>query len=170
MRGGLYWIETQDLNWTGRLAIMARPRAGDWLADEIASWQAAGVHEVVSLLEPAEVRELDLAREVTLCQDGGLVFTTLPIPDRGVPGSMRGMAALARRLASNLGAGRSVAVHCRAGIGRSSLVGACVMVCAGLEAPTAFDRIAQARGVPVPDTEEQRAWVRSFAEALPLMA
>ena len=34
----------------GRLAIMARPRAGDWLEDEISGWRAQGVEIVVSLL------------------------------------------------------------------------------------------------------------------------
>ncbi|MEA1674524.1 protein-tyrosine phosphatase family protein [Nitrospirillum sp. BR 11163] len=170
MYAALYWIDAQDLPWTGRLAIMARPRAGDWLEDEVAGWHAAGVAEVVSLLEPAEVRELALMEEEALCRGWGMAFTTLPIPDRGVPNSLRQVTALARRLSQELAAGRPVAVHCRAGIGRSSLLAACVMACAGLDAATAFARIAQARGMPVPDTDEQRAWVWSFAEVLPLLA
>jgi hypothetical protein len=43
----LYWIDAPA---TGRLAIMARPRAGDWLDDEIAGWKLAGVDTVVCLL------------------------------------------------------------------------------------------------------------------------
>src|SRR5262249_61758505 len=39
---------------TGRLAIMPRPRAGDWLDDEAASWRRHGLGLVVSLLEDAE--------------------------------------------------------------------------------------------------------------------
>jgi hypothetical protein len=35
----------------GRLAIVPRPRAGDWLDDEIAAWRAEGIDLVVSLLE-----------------------------------------------------------------------------------------------------------------------
>lgn len=34
---------------------MARPRAGEWLEDEIAGWRAQSVDIVVSLLEPAEI-------------------------------------------------------------------------------------------------------------------
>jgi hypothetical protein len=33
------------------LAIMARPRAGDWLDGEIAGWRAQGIGVIVSLLE-----------------------------------------------------------------------------------------------------------------------
>lgn len=124
---------------------------------------------MVSLLEPGEVRELALGEEEALCRGRGLAFTSLPIPDRGVPESRRQMAALVRRLSQDLMGGRSIAVHCRAGIGRSSLLAAGVMACAGLDVSEAFARIAQARGVPVPDTDGQRAWVLSFAEALPLL-
>ena len=42
----------------GRLAIMARPRAGEWLGDEISGWRAEGIDTVISLLEQEEVSEL----------------------------------------------------------------------------------------------------------------
>ena len=56
-------------------------------------------------------------------------------------------------------------IHCRAGIGRSSLIAACVLVRAGHDVNSAFDTIAKARGVEVPDTEAQRAWVSTFLAA-----
>ncbi|MGC2781957.1 MAG: hypothetical protein WA418_40625, partial [Bradyrhizobium sp.] len=67
----LHWI---DLPISGRLAIAARPRAGDWLDDEIGAWASDGVAVVVSLLEPAEVHELGLQREAALCQSHGMAF------------------------------------------------------------------------------------------------
>lgn len=57
MRPNVYWV---DLPASGRLAIMPRPRAGDWLDKEIAGWRAEGIHVVVSLLEAEEVAELGL--------------------------------------------------------------------------------------------------------------
>jgi protein-tyrosine phosphatase len=60
--------------------------------------------------------------------------------------------------------GNAVAVHCRAGIGRSSLIAACVLVLLGFAPGMAFDLIGKARGVKVPDTEEQRDWVDMFRE------
>jgi hypothetical protein len=64
MRPEIFWI---DAALPGRIAIMPRPRAGDWLADEVAGWRAEGVDLVVSLLEPHEVAELGLGDEADLC-------------------------------------------------------------------------------------------------------
>ena len=64
MRPKIHWI---DLPAGVRLAIMPRPRAGDWLDDEVAGWRAEGIDVIVSLLEAGEVRELGLRREAGLC-------------------------------------------------------------------------------------------------------
>jgi protein-tyrosine phosphatase len=55
-----------------------------------------------------------------------------------------------------------VAVHCWGGVGRSSLIAAAVLVGRGTDAEQAWARIAEARGVPVPETDEQRAWVTAL--------
>jgi protein-tyrosine phosphatase len=159
----VYWI---DAPLAGRLAIVPRPRAGDWLDDEIAGWQAEGIDVVVSLLESEEVVELGLCDEAGLCSAYSTEFASYPIPDRGVPSSWRTALALARKLASRLTQGKTVAIHCRAGIGRSSVIAACGLVCLGTNPDRAFDLIAKARGIEVPDTEEQRAWVEAFASWL----
>lgn len=69
------------------LAIMPRPRAGDWLEDEVLSWHRSGVRTVVSLLEAHEFTELGLGDEQRLCSAHGIEFVSFPIPDRGVPTS-----------------------------------------------------------------------------------
>ncbi len=61
----IYWIPVIA---AGRLAIMPRPRSGDWLADEISAWDREGLNVVVSLLESHEVKELGLGDEATLCK------------------------------------------------------------------------------------------------------
>jgi hypothetical protein len=92
-------------------------------------------------------------------------FIAFPVPDGGVPASTRETMALAEAIVARLDEGKAVAVHCRAGIGRSSLIAACVLVLLGLAPGMAFDRIGKARGVKVPDTEGQRDWVDMFREA-----
>ena len=156
----VYWI---DAPLAGRLAIVPRPRAGDWLDDEIAGWRAEGIDVVVSLLEPEEVVELGLCDEAGLCDGHKMEFVSFPIPDRGVPSSWPQASAVARLVASRVAQGQTVAIHCRAGIGRSSVITACTLICLGTTLDRAFEMIAQARGVEVPDTGEQRAWVRAFA-------
>ena len=96
---------------------MARPRAGEWLRDEIAGWRKAGIDTVVSLLEASEVRELELGDEASCCEALGMEFITFPIRDRGVPTALPVTRTLINGLASKLQAGLSVAIHCRAGIG-----------------------------------------------------
>jgi protein-tyrosine phosphatase len=111
------------------------------------------------LLRPDEVAEFELQEEETQSRAQGLEFYSFPIPDYGVPGSQADLVELVGRLEAALESGRNVAIHCRQGIGRSSLVAASLLIAAGETANEAFRRIEQARGRPVPDTAEQRDWV-----------
>jgi protein-tyrosine phosphatase len=118
---------------------------------------------VVSLLTPEEITEFELDQEERWCQVHGVQFHSFPILDRGVPASREPLADLVIRLEKVLGASKSVAVHCRQGIGRSSLVAATLLVSAGEDPEAALECISRARGCPVPDTLEQRDWVKAFA-------
>jgi protein-tyrosine phosphatase len=155
----IYWLQLPEA-W--RLAIMPRPRAGDWLDDEIADWRAEGINVVVSLLERNEISELELGQEPKLCRANNMEFISFPIPDRGVPASMKETEQLVRRVSAAIVEGKAVAIHCRAGIGRSSLIAACVLVLNGYDSDFAFAAIEKVRGVEVPDTEIQREWVSTF--------
>jgi len=156
MSADIYWIPGIP---GGRLAILGRPRAGDWLADEIADWKAAGVTDVVSLLQSHEIRELGLTREAEIVQQLGLSFEEFPIPDRGVPESVDAVHALWTRIETEIRNGRAVGVHCRASIGRAGLVVAGVLMGLGAAESEAWQRASAARGRPLPDTDEQRLWV-----------
>lgn len=145
---------------------MARPRADEWLEAEVNAWADAGVEMVMTLLESEEVSELGLQREAELCRTYGIAFMSFPIPDRGVPESRRDASRIARLLAIGLREGRSIAIHCRAGIGRSSVMAACALICSGHEAEQALRLISASRGLAVPDTDEQRDWVIAFGNAL----
>lgn len=153
MPSDIYWVDHKG---PSRLAIMARPRAGDWLEDEIENWRAEGVQVVVSLLEPSEEAELGLEAEAEACRSQGIEFIRFPIADRGVPADRETALQLARQLGASE---QAIAIHCRAGIGRSSLMAALVLAHRGLSADAAFDLIRAARGVTVPDTDQQREWI-----------
>ena len=60
MNPELFWVPGP---WRGKLAVVARPRGGDWLEDEASGWHRAGIDVVVSLLEEEEADDLGLARE-----------------------------------------------------------------------------------------------------------
>jgi protein-tyrosine phosphatase len=156
----LYWI--RDVS-PLRLAQMARPRSGEWLRDEITGWQRAGIDTVVSLLEPHEVQELALKDEASLCAELGIEFLAFPIADRGTPRSLPDTLALVDRLVDRLRSDKGVGIHCRAGIGRSGLISACVLVRLGVPFAEVFSMLSRARKVPVPDTSAQIDWVQRYA-------
>lgn len=145
---------------SGRLSTMARPRGGDWLEDELTAL-ARHVNVLVCLLTRDELDALELRREAELATAAGLTFHHHPIEDRRVPDD--GVRALVSTLSAELRAGRHVAIHCRAGIGRSSVVAGAVLCTLGLDADTALARITAAHGLEVPDTTDQAAWLRDFA-------
>lgn len=120
---------------------------------------------MVCLLPPAEMVALGLQREAALCGAAGLEFVSFPIQDFGVPGSIQDTATMARTIAGGVTAGRSIAVHCRGGIGRSSTIAACVLICLGVATDRALELIAAARGIAVPETPAQQAWVLAFEKA-----
>jgi protein-tyrosine phosphatase len=159
----VFWIPCDTL---GRIGIATRPRGGDWLKEDIDSLHKAGTSLVVSMLTPDESLELQLEMEEKLCQDEGIDYQLVPIPDRGVPSNMRELAQLAHQWAKLLENGKNIIFHCRQGIGRSAMMVALVLVTRGTDVDSAFQIIEKARKRPVPDTEEQRTWVEQYAVGL----
>lgn len=147
----------------GKLALAARPRGGDWLADDVANWKRMGVDTVVSLLTSDEEQDLQLSEERREAESQGLAFISFPIPDRDVPASELELGRLLVRMDQKLSSGRGVLVHCRQGIGRSGLVAACLLVKRGASPGAAVDTVSSARGIPVPETPEQREWIDHYA-------
>lgn len=161
MKAELYWVEGFPV------AIMPRPRGGDWLTDELSSLRAQGVHVLASLLTREEMLELEIADEPGLAQAIGLEFHHMPVADRTVPAGARETLGLVNLLAERARSGKAVAVHCRAGIGRSGTVAALVLWRLGLSVEQAFEALSRARRCPVPDTDEQRAWAVQIAANFP---
>jgi protein-tyrosine phosphatase len=129
------------------------------LEDEVLGWLRAGIDVVVSLLTPGEERELELSDEGRLALVHGIQFVSFPVVDRGIPSSLPDTVTMLGDLRSELQAGKNVAVHCRQGIGRSAIIAAGLLVASGVEPQTALEMVGSARGLTVPETPEQRAWV-----------
>lgn len=160
MRATIYWIETAG---PGQLAIVPRPRGGDWLEDEVRAWRQAGLEVIVSLLVADEMSDLDLEREAELSRAAGLTFISFPIADRSVPPSRSTALSLLRELLGLLSGGKNVGIHCRQGIGRAALLATSLLVLSGVTPEAALQRVSHARGCAVPETAEQRAWVLALA-------
>jgi protein-tyrosine phosphatase len=161
MQPEIYWIKDFKV---GYLAIMPKPRAGDWLDDEINGLRQEGVNILVSLLTIDEIYELGLKEENEICRTYDIEFISFPIFDRQVPSSIMETVQLSQSLWVQIKNGKKVAIHCRAGIGRSALMVASVLVCAGISPKNAYEMVAKSRGLAVPDTNEQRRWLDIFAK------
>lgn len=161
MRAPLYSMQGLP---TGMVSIMARPRGGDWLIDEIKALRASGVDILVSLLTSTEVSELDLAEEAAFCHQQGIRYHSFAIRDRSIPPFSDQTFSFLKQLEESLSEGKHLAFHCRQGLGRAVVMAASVLVLTGFTPEHAFDLLSHARGYQVPETEEQRAWVIAFAQ------
>src|SRR5262245_61661566 len=119
----VYWV--RDIA-PLRLALMPRPRGDDWLREEVSGWAQRRIDTVVSLLASTEARELGLSDDAALCAEHSIDFVSFPIPDRGTPPSIPATVTLVNDLVVRMRSGHGVAVHCRAGIGRTGILGACI--------------------------------------------
>jgi protein-tyrosine phosphatase len=148
----------------GRLGVVERPRGGDWLASDMAELRRLGVDTLVSALVPDELKTTWLEREEAEARSAGIRFQELPISNLGTPTRTDALDSLAA-LANEVREGRFVAAHCYASVGRSPLIIASIMVLLGAEPEDAWRELEASRGREVPDTLEQREWVRQFARA-----
>ncbi|MEE9345355.1 MAG: dual specificity protein phosphatase family protein [Methylococcales bacterium] len=152
----VYYVEKIGL---GFLAIMAKPMSGEWIEDEFSGLANLQVLQILSLLELSEQNKLGLKDEKILCEKNNIKFISYPIKDRGLPSSVQEFAQLTKVIHKQIIGGANTVIHCRAGIGRTGIVAAGVLLHAELGATEAFQRISKARGIQVPDTEQQFDWV-----------
>lgn len=128
---------------------------------------AAGIECFFDLTQPGEIAphppyESELP--------AGIEYLRAPVTDHAVPEERAQMAAILDALSRVLGSGRRVYLHCRAGIGRTGTVAACLLIERGMapeEALAELNRVwrqsARARRWPnVPETAEQIQYVRSW--------
>jgi hypothetical protein len=160
---GVYWCNG---SWAGRLALIARPRGGDWLSDDLLTYRSLGFEVLVSLLCEDESNELGLTEEGSLAVGHGLTFINFPIPDYDVPESISATLEFSDELLRLLKAGKTISIHCRQSVGRASLIAASLYVLAGESPESAFEKIEAARRVRVPDTVEQKKFVNVLAATL----
>jgi len=155
----IYWIPELPI---GRLGMMARPRGNDWLEDEINDLKSKQVDVVVSLLESSEIHSLGLQQERNLCKKVNIEFLHFPIKDRQVPEDKSTFLEFINSVAKRINSSKTVVVHCRMGIGRTSITCACILKSQGFSVNGIFQHLSQIRTLEVPDTKEQKNWVVSL--------
>lgn len=155
----VFWIRSGP---AVKLAIVPRPRGGEWLEDEMRRMRRNGIDTVVSMLEPEEADWLGLAKEKAAAERAGMQFLSYPIPDVSVPPDPPEFRKFINGLVERLKSGEAIGVHCRGCIGRSTVVTACALIHLGEDPESALRDIEEERGCPVPDTYEQREWILHY--------
>ena len=160
-----HWIEP------GKLLAGEHP-TGDGLRatkKRIAKLIDAGIDCSIDLTEPDELDSYEplLARAA---RDREIAYLRRPLPDHGLPDSDAAMLAILETLDGALNEGRTVYLHCRAGIGRTNLVAGCWMAgrhgtgaAALVELNRRWRDNARSRTWPiVPETQAQEEFVRTW--------
>jgi len=140
---------------SGSLSIMPKPVSGEFVDDEFKGLAINGITLMVSLLERSEAYQLGLAQESELCKKFNMKFINYPIEDRNIPTQLGSFDKFIRKVHGEISGGAHAAIHCRSGIGRSGLVSACILMHENYLPVEAFAAVSDARGVSVPDTDEQ---------------
>ena len=145
----------------GFVAIMARPSLEEDADASIINIARLGIQQVISLLEPNEARNLGLNGEREQVKAHGMGFMSFPIPDMGLPPSVEEYARLSKKLFNQVNAGVNTLIHCHAGIGRSGLMVAGILLHCDMDPQQAFAYASKMRGTRVPETPEQEQWLSS---------
>lgn len=136
----------------GRVGSTPLPGAVVDIDHDLASLRVVGVTSLITLTR-RDLPQDSLRRH-------GLRNLHLPIYDRDAPAPWQ-MRMLARRMTTMLERGEVLAVHCRAGIGRTGTILAGWLIAEGLTAGAALDRIRRIDPAFV-QTDEQEEFLHAF--------
>ncbi len=154
----LSWLEPPVLGLPGSLGMMACPGRGGDLEADLDRLAALGVVRVVSLLDDEELRAVGAAQLPEALAARGLGWWRLGIPDFGVP-EPAPAAALLAELRRALGRGERLVLHCRAGLGRTGMIAASLLVTLGRAPEEAVALVRAARDPRCVETEAQRDFI-----------
>jgi ADP-ribosyl-[dinitrogen reductase] hydrolase len=142
----------------GFLLVLPRPTGP--AAGHAAQLARAGVAALVSLVPKPEAVELglDLEALATACTERGIRWAHAALVDFGVPdAAFEGVwERLGRELRDLLGEARGVALHCRAGLGRSGTIAARLLIELGLDPAEAVARVRAARPGAIETVAQER--------------
>ncbi len=126
------------------------------LDDHLDGLQQLGVQVLVTLLEqPFEVEKIE---------SRGIMSVHFPIDDMKVP-TLAGAQELCARIAGWIEEERATVVHCKAGLGRTGTILACVLVRQGLSPVKAIETVRAVQSGYI-QSDEQFAFVGEFATFL----
>ncbi len=142
----------------GRLRLHSMPGRNEPLETIWASIRAEDVRVILCLTDREEIRAKSPAYDAALATNTvPCAVECFPIPDYGVPEEREAFWALASGIAQRLTRGHRILIHCGAGIGRTGMLAACVLLALGQSEAGATQAVSAAGSHP--ETPSQRALV-----------
>ena len=131
------------------------------MREALDAYQGAGARLLVSLLPDHELRSLGLQSLAAECEQRALPWVHCPIEDFSPPGEEfeRCWNAVKRQVHSALDKGEGVALHCRAGIGRTGTIAARILIERGVPVQQAIICVRQTRPGSI-ETASQEAYLK----------
>lgn len=156
----------------GTLHLSACPGTWEGPADraavrrDLARIAARGAGLLVTLVEAGEL-PLPIADWRAEVAAAGLAFLHLPIPDYGVPDEAFEAGWRAADVTGLLARGDTIALHCRAGLGRTGTIAARLLIeLSGLDAESAVARVRRDHAAEAVETAAQVHHLRVIAARL----
>ena len=152
---------------SGRLIFTPCPGSKDTsLASALDTLKAAGAEALITLMPVSELEQNQAAELPALCAARSLEWFHLPVADEQVPlADFDAAWAQAReRIAGLIGEGRSIAIHCKGGSGRTGLIAARILIDRGLSRGEAVALVQALRPKAI-QHPAHAAWIAQFDAA-----
>jgi len=141
----------------------ATPGSTTALEADLTLLASNGATDLVTLIGEDERGKLGVGALPRLASENGLSWREFPVTDRAAPtaGRQAEFDRLLDELLTGLGAGRRVAIHCQAGLGRTGLLAASLLVRSGTASDDAITLVRSVRPGSI-ETSGQEDFIREI--------
>ncbi len=151
---------------SGSITMMPRPPGKHELSSFCGFLANQSIDKVVSLLQISEAKSLGLEYQETELSNKNIQFVNFQIKDHSVPQFILPFNQLVKVINEDLKAGKNIAIHCYAGIGRTGMLAAALLINQGESVDTALIKLSKVRGLRVPETIQQISWLHHYEDQI----
>jgi len=144
----LHPFDVLDLEPAGRLIFTPCPGTkGVSLRESVEQLKQAGSVAILTLMMPDEMARNNVENLPAICEENNLLWFHLPIEDDQAPAQLfedRWLGAKSR-IMDLLQSGKTLAIHCKGGTGRTGLMAAIILMHSGVQRAEAVKRVQAVR-------------------------